>query len=177
MLTWLDGLLLCPLQWFVDKVQQHTGLLKFRLEKWALMTSIAGWATVYVFSEQNILLTVLFSMLIALVIGGIYWIEECEAIFLKNGSLVGPMFDAPARLVLLVLYIFISIPAFATDDFADKTMLCANASYLLFIYLNACIPKPPSKSTFRKLYENALWRLNDWLKPAPAFVPIPIDNR
>ena len=165
---WLDGILLSVAQKFCDKVQRLTGLTKFRLEKWALVVVAICYLTVYVFGEHTAALTVLSVALIFSIAIGIRALEIMEADFLENGNLNEPCFSVRGRIAWVVVYALLTGPEFVSADFADKVFVCGNASYILFVYFNACIPRPPSKSKMRELYEKGLTWLNDQLKPAPV---------
>ncbi|MFA5998076.1 MAG: hypothetical protein WC814_01690 [Candidatus Paceibacterota bacterium] len=94
-------------------------------------------------------------------------IERKEAEFLKNGNFVQPFFDMPVRVAILIGIGSLATVNFVSADFGNNVLSYGQISYIACAYFDACIPRPPSKSKVRELYEKGLWWLNDKLQPAP----------
>lgn len=167
---WLDGTLLGTAQKLCDKIQRLTGLTKFAIEKWTLivMTAFFGTYTVTNSSTINILLIVTLTMLVVYVV---HYIERAEVRFLKDGDLEYPIFNAPMRLSWLCINGFLAYISFISDDYAEIILACGYICYILFCYLDECVPRPPSKSKAREWCDKLLTALNNWAKPAPAPTP------
>ncbi len=165
----LDSIPLGATQKVSDAFQLLTGRTKYTLQKWMLIL-ITGFFGVDCAFSQKPMLGILFLPWVAIVIMSIRALEGLEAKFLKDGELFfSPYYAFEIRFPLAAVYailIFIS----------EQTMLYAMICMFLYVYFGACIPRPPSKSKMREWYERALTGLNDWLKPAPALVPIPSDQ-
>ena len=163
-LTWLDGILLGAAQKLCDKVQRLTGLTKFRLEKWAVIMSVVFFWADAVSNPTGLIITAnLYITFIMVVIVRI--VEKEEVRFLASGELTPSLFHE--SLVRLAIALGFGLLIALTVLVADEHLLsvCAEASYVAWVYFSTCIPRPPSKSTMREWYEKALWRLDDMLQP------------
>jgi len=170
MIKWLDGVLLIPVQWLCNRVQTLTGLTKFVIEKWMLIVMTLFFAT-YATINSGAINTLLIAILTLFMMYTVRYIEKSEERFLKDGSLEHPITNAPLRLMFFCSHGFLAYISFVPSDYIEIILACGYICYILFIYLDACIPRPPSKSKAREWYEKALTWLNDKLKPSPVPVP------
>jgi len=104
-------------------------------------------------------------------------IEQAEREFLTNRSIRFTIEQVASvrYYALFVCFWFLLFPAIMVlgdNPYFSYVLFAAIFFELAAMYFSACTPKPPSKSTVRKLYEKALWRLADVLGPAPTPVPI-----
>lgn len=172
-LKWLDDVLLGAAQKLCDKVQKITGLTKFRLEKWAMiMLAVFFGVAMICLSSPPSVLVALFPLLAISVASGVHAVEKEEVEFLRNGNLRKPIFGVFGRIMWVAFYGFLVSISLSTWDYVDKMLACGDASYILFVYFDSCIPRPPSKSKARELCDKMLTVLNDMLKP----VPVPAQN-
>ena len=174
---WLDGILLGAAQKFCDKFQRVTGYTKFRLEKWSLILIVVfHWACAVIRVDSF-----LFLLLLIFTSGCVVTVhitERQEVEFQKTGKLRQAFFNTmQARLVVTLFMGCFAILGITSADFSLYVLSYGQASYILWVYFGACIPRPPSKSKMREWYEKGLSSLNDWLKPEPALIPISVSNR
>ena len=172
MVELLDSLLLSVAQKFCDKFQQFTGLTKFRLQKWTLITSTVffwGGNVSYFDPAMFALLSInTFSMMSI-----VRRTEKEESEFLANGKLFAvPWSDASLRFVLAMTigcmgFLMWLLPSSKGGQWMSYGMI----SLSIWLYICACVPRPPSKSKAREWYERGLTWLNDQLKPAPIPAP------
>jgi hypothetical protein len=165
---WLDGVLLNTAQKFCDKFQSITGLTKFRLEKWALITSAIFFGGLTILLTEPIL-AVLALMYVPIAAFTVRAIEKVESEFLKNGSLIMPIWNLPVRLTFTSVQAFSAYLSFSVNmDYKNQMACYGIVAVILWMYLSSCVPRPPSKSKMREWYEKALTWLNNQVKPAPA---------
>jgi len=171
MLTRLDATLLGLAQKFCDRMQQITGLTKFRFEKWSL---IVAMMFMWHYSLLNLIEPVhLFALCLTtlLLFRIIRTVEVCEARFLRDGELFLFGFARrESRIVILLLYTLFEL-LFALYGAWD--LVCEFVCLVLWVYFAACIPRPPSKSKIREYYEKGL----EWLRGAVGPIPTPIPVR
>ncbi len=175
-LVWLDSILLGAAQKFCDNAQKYLGWTKFRLEKWALMLSaISAAMALY---PTGIIGLFLAPALCSLVVRRVIVLEREERAFLKNDDLAEPMYGTGGRVFWLLFFGYFACGHILDlQNFEDRSLLCMDIFTVSSVYFNSCIPRPPSKSKMREWYERALTALNDWLKPEPALVPVPVAGR
>lgn len=178
MLKRLDGFLLGVAQRFCDKFQRFTGLTKFKLQKWAVISSvISGWGATAFLGFPSI--SVLSGLMNTAAWSFNIWIDEkTEAEFLANGNLVSSLMDSiSVRLAFVCILGGLGIFSILVDAGIGGMLFCQAMFLIAYVYFSACIPRPPSKSKMQEWYEKVLTALNESLKPEPALVPIPVVAR
>ncbi len=164
----IDELLLGQMQKFCDKLQETTGLTKFKVEKWSyilhiLLVSCMVWAD-YGYGGLVFVLPLL--PLVAATVRAIEWREQR---FVQKGELEMAYIEAPLlRITMLILWGYVILGALW--DY-DLLWVSAGIAYIVWQYATACTPRPPSKSKLQQGYERLLTKLNDWLAPTPAALP------
>ena len=172
--VWLDGILLATTQKFCDKAQRLFGITKFTFEKWVLITGNAFfWAAIACTPKPLFVFLGVWQTIGT--ISYVHKIEDGEARFLKDGELEFEWsHDVFMRLLSTILLGFFGVIVLLSPDTDGGNLgyfyliLCLIA----YPYFSACVPRPPSKSKMRELYEKAFRWLNDVLAPVPALVPI-----
>lgn len=185
--VWLDSVLLGAAQKFCDKVQRTTGMMKFSLERIALVVILSSVLPIkdlipIMGSAIAMMTVVLASMLVFVSV-----VEE--RLFIKTNLLRRPVFSGFFSRITWTLLLGSSL-CFIIPVVAMGVMLRIPKSSILlggliglamvgmisYMYISACIPRPPSKSKMQEWLNKGLWWLNDQLKPSPAFVPIQING-
>ncbi len=183
MLSYIDTFLLNKAQKFTDRFQWLTGLTKFWVQKWLIIFEmILSWLLVVVGGEPVAYFVVaLYMTFVSTLV--VFQLEKREEQFLKGSSALEPekLLDPEKRKgpVLINMSIFFIFLVLGSEGLDGSFCISAQgAIMILYIYVAACIPRPPDKSKMRQWYERALWWLNDALKPAgeSALVPVPVRN-
>lgn len=167
-LTWLDSVLLDAAQKFCDKSQRLTGLTKFTFQKWALVAFNGFFWGGVVFSPDLFLVYMGLCQTSAAIFD-IRQTEEEEMEFLRNGRLRSHswVYIASVRLILTFSWGVLGILVLFTGTVTGLLFFYVTLCGIAHLYFSACIPRPPSKSKARELYEKALTWLNDRLQPTP----------
>ncbi len=166
--AWLDGILLGAAQKFCDKAQRLTGLTKFTFEKSVIIASaVFFWGDFFFSSDVRLVVVVLpYTLLI--------WyatrrIGEEESEFLASAKIhLSALHAATVRLTIACIFASLIGMSLWTLGRDALLMSCGYISYIIWVYIAACIPRPPSKSKIREWFNKVLWRLDDMLQPAPA---------
>ncbi len=167
----LDTALLGKFQRFSDTLQQCIGVMKFSLQKWSLIMYTIFGVCMIMIRINGSLASILIAVFILVSINQILDIEKQESIFLKKGSLMQSIYHSPNIRVPILSLGIISLPLglliVIEGSGRELIDLLVIIFFLFFVYFSVCVPRPPSKSKLRKLYEKGLWKLNDSLQPAP----------
>ena len=164
----VDVLLLHQMQKFCDRLQALTGISKFQVEKWALISNIAclWFSDIFSMNVEHFMRSETF-ILTLVWLAEIITIEVEESAFVKCGAIFFKLHRCmPVRIASASAAAFISIVEF--PGWTSGSFL----SLIVWIYASACVPKLPGKNKARHLYERALIWLNDRLQPVPESIPV-----
>ena len=172
MLTRIDAFLLDKMQKFCDKLQEFTGLTKFCVMKWTLILYVALVWMHTIFDDFESIDIICAPIITVGVFVGVRVIGKQEKEFLNNKLPVySPFHWASVRILAFwafaipaLIYLCSNRPELITNGLSG---LCV----IVFIYAWACIPRPPSKSKTRQMYEKVLMWLNGLLVP-----PVPVGS-
>ncbi|MDB5244750.1 MAG: hypothetical protein JWN18_620 [Parcubacteria group bacterium] len=170
MLKRFDAKILSLAQKFCDKVQNLTGLNKFRLEKWACIL----WGlffTVGIFTEEGLYTSAIWSSIVLLSSAALVsLIERAEKMFLTRGQIQKSLWhEQTPRICALLFVIFLVTNYFtAPSEVFSPITLPRYVTLLLWAYFSACIPRPPRQSQIRQWYQRVLILLSGRHTPAPA---------
>ena len=176
MLARIDDFLMVRAQKFCDTTYATVGITKYRISKWALIlynvyTIMLGimsgfvqalWTTP---SPQHLLLL----LPLALWLYVVYVIDRDEVHFLKHGTMRGKserFCNYDLRLVSCRFFGSFTVLELVIGHLDG---IIQNMLFLLFVYTGACVPRPPSKSKGRELYEKSLM----WLRGKLTKQPVP----
>lgn len=171
-------------QKFCDKTHRLTGLSKFKLEKWAVIL----WGLLFIASVMldtlvsfstivTIPMIITIPIVTAIVAEMVRQIENREARFLERGILSQGFWHFRAtRIIALLVLVFLNtvyLQRFGGGDvpFLLDSFRCVVIA--VWIYVSACIPRPPEKSKARQWCEKGLGWFNDKLVTPPE----PVSNR
>lgn len=172
MLFSIDRALLSAFQKCCDVFQRTIGLTKFRIERWAIICTLICMYMVEIvtLSFEPPMLTAM-AFFTAVCFFMVKRSERHEREFVERGSIYtdsGPF---------LRLYVLCTSSAlcgsllFLSPFTAQTAWYCgSHVCFLVWIYVNVCVPRPPGKSKMRQWLESALTWANDALSPAP--IPI-----
>lgn len=168
MLKIIDNFLLRSAQKFCDAFQRLTGLSKFWMEKWLTILFTLSLEIAFAISGKGTFYSSFW--MAVLVVWGIIVVrdiekEECE--FLSHGKL---RFNFMRTFSFRLSGFFVIELPYAAIWLLSGSMenLMVFASFMMWLYVMACVPRPPSKSKFRQWYEKALTWLGDRVRDAPT---------
>lgn len=173
----IDRYLLSLVQKICDKVQEMTGVTKFGVSNLLLATF-----TICVWIKAAPVLTGVDWITVGMITGYIAMLVreniQHEKIFLENGSLIAPHYTKFCLQPMWRGIFTVSILLTTLGDIfvwgkreEESLFLVGSAAFLLSIFTMACLPRPPSKSKMRELYEKALGKLSEKLGPQTAPKP------
>jgi len=173
MLNRLDAFLLKKAQKFCDTFQRLTGFTKFRIQKW-----VAIAAPVF-YLGSAILRCDPFSGLIAVpfIFSTIITVLEIEDdeddFFAERNPRLSVTHNPSLRIVTVLVWAVFSffLPLFIIDG-VGWPLFVGGTCFTAWVYVTACVPRPPGKSKVREWLEKGLQKLNSFL-PEPAPIPIP----
>lgn len=159
----IDTSMLERAQSVCDTVQRITGYTKFTISKWLLILAVLFLTLGVLMSIPGLPLTATigFYSMLALysyaVYLGVHQIEREERFFHRNGKLLYPSFfgqnvslrgmfvSCSAAFALLCCYFFTIGDGVRQGFFVGTFLSC-----ILFVYVEASVPRPPSKSRFKE---------------------------
>lgn len=162
----LDSLFLGKMQKICDYLHDNLGISKFKLYRLFIMSSISGYLLCFCI-ERSI---PYFLFLLITSYSGISLIRmslDEEAYFLEYNEVFQSFWNTKRGMRMLGFFwaLGLMVISFKTDDLILKIIDVSMISNTLWMYVEGCLPKPPSKSKFKEKYENFKTKLGEILEP------------
>lgn len=159
----LDGFLCRRIQKKVDRIQEITGVTKYRLSSWIAIS--AGFCMLtfdLLMLHFNPFDLTLDFLMVCYLVAVVRENETHEREFLTKGMMRIPIVGRPgigARVgMLIVAVLYLTIMFYLAHEVKIPHMFASASFFLfpLFGYIDACVPRRPTKSKVRQVCEEIL---------------------
>ena len=185
----MDSLFLRKAQAFCDWLYILTGITKYTFAKWLLIIHSVCFVQIGILMiVSDGLMVSLVAMLFFGLLGDVlvvFVLEKDEKNFRENPNVLGTStvwFSQSSRILFTCVYGFMTcilmfrlirlVSAGFFGEF-ESLFIFFLISFIGFIYVNSCLPRPPGKNKLRQKYEDVLVAINDWVKGRPDTVSNP----